>query len=114
MNERTPIGEAELRLALRGLRRDIEPARDLWPDIAARIGALPRQGASRRRPPWLLSLATAASLAAALGLAWQLRAPPASAPAMSAALIPASPMPPQPNTATVCPGSTFAVRTTAP
>ena len=42
MNERTPIGEAELRLALRGLRRDIEPARDLWPDIAARIGALPR------------------------------------------------------------------------
>lgn len=84
MNERTPIGEAELRLALRGLRRDIEPARELWPDIAARIGALPRQGASRRRHPWLLSLATAASLAAALGLAWQLRAPPATAPAMPA------------------------------
>ena len=64
MNERTPIGEAELRLALRGLRRDIEPARDLWPDIAARIGALPRESAPRRRHPWLLSLATAASLAA--------------------------------------------------
>ena len=84
MNERTPIGEAELRLALRGLRHDIEPARDLWPGIAARIGALPRQGAPRRRNPCLLSLATAASLAGALGLAWQLRAPPATAPATPA------------------------------
>ena len=51
MNERTPIGEAELRLALRGLRHDIEPARDLWPGIAARIGALPRQGAPRPLNP---------------------------------------------------------------
>lgn len=84
MNERTPMGEAELRLALRGLRHDIEPAHDLWPGIAARIEALPRAQAPRRRSPWLLSLATAASLAGALGLAWHVRpaavqAPPAVA-----------------------------------
>lgn len=75
MNARTPIGEAELRLALRGLHHDIEPARDLWPGIAARIEALPRQAMPRRRRPWLWSLATAASLAGALGLSWQLAAP---------------------------------------
>jgi hypothetical protein len=75
MNERTPIGEAELRLALRGLRHDIAPERDLWPGIASRIEAMPRQAMPRRHRPWLLSLAAAASLAAALGLSWHLAAP---------------------------------------
>lgn len=67
MNDRNDIGEAELRLALRGLRRDIEPGRDLWPGIAAR---LPQQRMTRRPAPvWPLALA--ASMLLALGLAWQ-------------------------------------------
>lgn len=67
MNDRHDIGEAELRLALRGLRRDIEPERDLWPSIAAR---LPPQRMTRRPAPvWPLALA--ASMLLALGLAWQ-------------------------------------------
>ncbi|HTL14631.1 MAG TPA: hypothetical protein VL251_05990 [Thermomonas sp.] len=68
------MGEAELRLALRGLRRDVAPAHDLWPGIEARLHGLPRQ---RRQPRnWLLSLATAASLVLAVGLAWQLQPGP--------------------------------------
>ncbi|MBN8261652.1 MAG: hypothetical protein J0L59_04945 [Xanthomonadales bacterium] len=88
MNERTPIGEAELRMALRGLRHDIEPAHDLWPGIAVRIEALPRPRAPHRRSPWLLSLATAASLAGALGLAWHLRPPAVETPPVVASAAP--------------------------
>lgn len=77
MNEqRTPIGEAELRMALRGLRRDIEPGNDLWPGIEARLHALPRQPAQTTPTPrrgWLWPVATAASLLLAVGVAWQAR-----------------------------------------
>ncbi|MBN8717651.1 hypothetical protein [Thermomonas sp.] len=76
--------DTALRLALRGLRREIAPGRDLWPGIAAR---LPAQAAATppptRLPPhrrgWPWPLALAASLALALGLAWQLR--PGTSPA---------------------------------
>src|SRR5690606_39855929 len=54
--------ESELRLQLRGLRREIEPARDLWPGIQARIAQLPAQarGSARgthatRLAPWALA-----------------------------------------------------------
>lgn len=67
MNDRHDIGEAQLRLALRGLRRDIEPEHDLWPGIEAR---LPRQR-TVRRPTRVWPLALAASMLLALGLAWQ-------------------------------------------
>lgn len=74
--------DASLRLQLRGLRRDVEPAADLWPGIAGRIAAAPRSaqpassahrghGASRLAP-WAL----AASLVLAVGVAWKMQPPP--------------------------------------
>ena len=51
--------ETDLRWRLRQLPRDIEPAADLWPGIAAAIGRQPAQRTHR----WLLSsLAMAASV----------------------------------------------------
>ena len=72
-----------LRWQLRALRQDTAPARDLWPAIVARIAepvpaALPAP--PRRR--YALSLALAASLLLAAGLAWQV---PPPAPAASQA-----------------------------
>ncbi|MDH5833901.1 hypothetical protein [Luteimonas kalidii] len=66
---------ATLRLQLRGLRRDEPPARDLWPDLSARLAVEPRQPPVRpaARPRALPALAAAAVLALALGLGWQLR-----------------------------------------
>ena len=82
--------DASLRLQLRGLRRDIEPAADLWPGIAARIAAEPRSaqpakpsrrshGASRLAP-WAL----AASFVLVVGVAWKMQ-PPSLGPSMSGA-----------------------------
>lgn len=80
MNEQRPgqagqMGEAELRMALRGLRQDREPGHDLWPGIAARIQLLPQQH-PLPRPAWRRwrwwPLATAASMLFAAGVAWQL------------------------------------------
>ncbi len=78
MNEESArIGEAELRMALRGLRQDIEPGRDLWPGIAARLQSLPQQPAqaarTSSRPGWRGPVATAASLLLAVGMAWQFK-----------------------------------------
>ena len=84
MNERInnpghDSGDAALRLALRGLRQDRDPGRDLWPGIEARIHALPQASApvaANRR--WAWPLAMAASMLLSAGLAWQMR--PAEAP----------------------------------
>ena len=79
-----------LRWALRGLRRDEPPGRDLWPGIAARLQApatpvaapalpqsvAPRIAANRRRNRFVPSIALAASLALAVGLSWQQRPAP--------------------------------------
>ncbi|MDI1251851.1 hypothetical protein [Thermomonas sp.] len=77
MNEdRMQIGEAELRMALLGLRQDIEPGHDLWPGIAARLQVLPQQPIHVARKPrvgWLWPVATAASLLLAVGMAWQFK-----------------------------------------
>ena len=64
-------GDAALRMALRQLRRDHMPDRDLWPGIAAEIsaGSAHRSVAASRFVPW----AIAASLLLAVALAWQLR-----------------------------------------
>lgn len=90
--------DVQLRLQLKALRRDNEPAHDLWPGISARIAQTPLQvpqpsdlplaGSRTRRHRtgrWRMPVALAASLAVALGVAWQLRpsidtdvAPPAT------------------------------------
>ena len=59
--------ETELRWQLRQLPREVE-SRDLWPGIAAAIERKPLPA----RPRWHLALAFAASVALALGLAWQM------------------------------------------
>ena len=68
--------DSRLRLQLRALRRDDEPARDLWSGIAARIAAppaaLPRRHGAWRHAPWAL----AASLVFGLGIAWHMQPPP--------------------------------------
>ena len=64
------MSDNELRWQLRQLPREIEPPRDLWPEIASRLD----RPVARRRP-WFLALATAASLGLAVGLAWHLRDP---------------------------------------
>lgn len=85
-----PLPEG-LRHALRALRRDNVPERDLWPGIAARIAdartaspSLPPSPRVRRsrRSRRLAGLATAASFAAALAVAWTLL-PPSTSPSTS-------------------------------
>ena len=83
-------GEAALRLALRGLRRDVEPETDLWPGIAARIAALPRQAPAappKRTPRWLWPLATAASLLLAVGVTWKMQPATLSPDTQGAAIV---------------------------
>lgn len=88
-NDRTPDGmndgthDERLLWQLRGLRREELPGNDLWPGIAARISqqAAPAGGGNvvalrRRHVARLVPLALAASLAAAVGVAWQLRPGP--------------------------------------
>jgi hypothetical protein len=60
--------ETDLRWHLRQLPRDIEPERDLWPGIAARL-----QGDRRHRPRVrrLVGVAMAASLLLVAGLFWR-------------------------------------------
>ena len=73
------LGSEELARQLRELPREAEPARDLWPDIAARIAAreLPRPQAvpaSRRSLRGRALLRTAAALAIFAGGVWVGRA----------------------------------------
>ena len=86
-NQNSMIGPAgdfpdSLRWQLRSLRRDVAPERDLWPAIAQRIAATPQMTARPATPAWrrFAPLATAAALALAIGLAWQLRPVPAPGP----------------------------------
>lgn len=63
-----------LRLALRQLRRDRSPERDLWPGIQSRIAPPTnarenRRASARRVAPWAL----AASVVLAFTVAWQMR-----------------------------------------
>jgi hypothetical protein len=84
-NDLRDPADARLRLALRGLRRDEPPARDLWPELATRLAETSQHAATRRPHVWAPALALAASLLLAVGLAWQLR--PAVAPDQPARLI---------------------------
>lgn len=85
-----PLPDA-LRLRLRGLRREVPPTRDLWPGLSARLAAHPQPVAAAATPPLRTTphrrrrglrhvawIATAASVAFAIGIGWQLR--PAAVP----------------------------------
>lgn len=75
-NEISPLPDA-LRWELRALRRDVAPATDLWPSIAHRIAATKQAtpAPAFSRPAWrrFAPIATAATLALAIGIAWQVR-----------------------------------------
>ena len=75
-----------LRWSLRGLRREEQPQHDLWPAIAQRIASTPQMASAPSQPAWqrFAPMATAAVLALAIGLTWQLR------PAQHAAADPAA------------------------
>ena len=66
------MSDFELQRALRGLRHDEAPARDLWPAIAARVGVAASAPAPRRqrgpRPLWLAGAAVLLAAAASLWL----------------------------------------------
>ncbi|MCI4566516.1 hypothetical protein [Lysobacter sp. CFH 32150] len=64
-----------LRWSLRGLRREEQPQHDLWPAIAQRIATMPQVRNAPSQPAWrrFAPLATAAVLALAIGVVWQLR-----------------------------------------
>ena len=63
-------GDSDLRWQLRQLPRELDPARELWPGIAAGISS-PRSRKPRR---WIFALAMAASLVLAVGI-WMRVAP---------------------------------------
>lgn len=70
----TNINDDALRWQLRALRKDVPPQRDLWPDIAARIAATPRETplrTTKRNTRWFAPAAMAASLLLAVGVVWQ-------------------------------------------
>lgn len=89
MNGRHDIGEASLRMALQALRRDSEPARDLWPGIATRLSP---QTAVARPPGRTWPFAMAASMLLALGLARQ-GAPELARPVVVETAVPAAATP---------------------
>ncbi len=62
-----------LRWQLRALRRDAPPARDLWPDIAARLAAVPQAAAPRPPRRRAAPFALAASVLLAVAMTWQLQ-----------------------------------------
>ena len=76
------MNDDSLRFRLRQLPREIEPSRDLWPGIAAR---LPARAPRPRRWPTLLALAACLSLA--VGVAAWLRPAAAPAPDLRAELV---------------------------
>ncbi|NUS61152.1 MAG: hypothetical protein HOQ01_09405 [Lysobacter sp.] len=66
-----------LRWELRALRKDVAPQVDLWPSIAHRIAATkqvrPEPTVQRKSLRAFAPLAAAASLALAIGIAWQVK-----------------------------------------
>lgn len=69
------MSEFEWRNGMRKIGGPVEPARDLWPDIAAGIAATPQQRRSRL-PAFAIAAAVLVACGAAL-FAWQLQTKPA-------------------------------------
>ena len=76
------MNDESLRFQLRQLPREIEPGRDLWPGIAARLAGRPKH-----KPRWPVLLAMAACLCLAVGVAAWLRPAAAPAPDLQARLV---------------------------
>ena len=69
--------DSRLRWQLRQLPREMQPERELWSEIAARLPA--RTGvAPRPRRRWMSAMAVAAALVLGLALAWRLPTPASS------------------------------------
>ena len=60
------MNDDKLKAALRELPREVDPSRDLWPGIEARLARRPRAV----RPLWAYSLAASVLLAVAAGALW--------------------------------------------
>lgn len=76
-NDSTPLTDDALRWQLRALRQDVPPSRDLWPDIATRLAAVPQQHAiPRSRRGRVMPFALAASVLLAVTVTWQLQRAP--------------------------------------
>ena len=72
-----PLSDDALRWQLRALRRDVPPARDLWPDLAARLAATPQVApAPVQRHRRVAPFALAASVLLAVTMTWQLQRAP--------------------------------------
>ena len=73
-----PLSDDALRWQLRALRQDVPPARDLWPDIAARLATTPQQvtATPARRRQRVAPFALAASVLLAVTMTWQLQRTP--------------------------------------
>lgn len=74
------MNELSQRQALRALRQERQPSRDLWPEIAGRLGPPASQ---RRHSRWWIAVAASLVLALPAPLLWQgpPNAPPQSPPA---------------------------------
>lgn len=73
----TPLSDNALRWQLRALRQDAPPARDLWPDIAARLAVTPQVApAPMHRRRRVMPFALAASVLLAVTMTWQLQRAP--------------------------------------
>lgn len=78
-------GDDALRWQLRAMRRDVDPGRDLWPGIAARLGEQTSARPANRRPRWLSPLAMAASVLLLAGtFGWLVRGPAPTGPVLTA------------------------------
>lgn len=92
------MNDKQLELALQQLERNIQPERDLWPDIAARLdeqdnpatagSTAANRPVMHRDKPGLLSLASAAALVLVALVAWQLAVLPP--PAQRSAVMPSA------------------------
>lgn len=78
-----------LRWQLRALQQPQAPARDLWPDIAARVAKTPQQHESRQR--WGIPASLAAAVLVAVGVFLLVRPSAVETPAPTATVAPSMP-----------------------